>query len=87
MDTFATENEVTDKEHDPIGTALKYALLAAVEIDAFPHLEGSSVWHSAAKQAALEAPGGYVLDWRTLKPLVCGKRRRRNPMMLALRAS
>jgi len=80
---FATENGVTKRV--AIGSALKYGLLAAGEIDIFPRLVGSSEWDTAAGQAVLEAAGGQVLDWHTGKPLVYGKPRRRNPRLLALR--
>jgi len=83
VDIFATENGV--KKRVAIGSALKYGLLAAGEIDVFPRLVGSSEWDTAAGQAVLEAAGGQVLDWHTGKSLVYGKPGRRNPRLLALR--
>ena len=84
VNIFAIENGVT--ECVAIGSALKYGLLAAGEVDVFPRLVGSSEWDTAAGQAVLEAAGGQVLDWRTGKSLAYGKQRRRNPRLLALRA-
>jgi 3'(2'), 5'-bisphosphate nucleotidase len=84
VNIFATQNRI--KERVPIGSALKYGLLAAGVVDVFPRLVGSSEWDIAAGQAVLEAAGGKVLDWHTGKALAYGKPRRRNPRLLALRA-
>lgn len=83
VDLFASQNGIT--ESVAIGSALKYGLLAAGEVDVFPRLVGSSEWDTAAGQAVLEAAGGHVLDWHTGKALAYGKPRRRNPRLLALR--
>ncbi len=84
VDVFAAQNRID--ERIAVGSALKYGLLAAAEVDAFPRLVGSSEWDTAAGQAVLEAAGGQVLDWHTGKALHYGKPRRRNPRLLALRA-
>ncbi len=84
VDLFASQNGITERV--AIGSALKYGLLAAGEVDVFPRLVGSSEWDTAAGQAVLEAAGGQVLDWHTGKALLYGKPRRRNPRLLALRA-
>jgi 3'(2'), 5'-bisphosphate nucleotidase len=84
VDIFAAQNGITERL--AIGSALKYGLLAAGEVDVFPRLVGSSEWDTAAGQAVLEAAGGLVLDWHTGKALEYGKPRRRNPRLLALRA-
>jgi 3'(2'), 5'-bisphosphate nucleotidase len=83
VDVFAVQNGIDQRVS--IGSALKYALLAAAEVDVFPRLVGSSEWDTAAGQAVLEAAGGQVLDWRTAKALQYGKPQRRNPRLLALR--
>jgi len=80
---FASQNGITERV--AIGSALKYGLLAAGEVDVFPRLVGSSEWDTAAGQAVLEAAGGQVLDWHTGEALQYGKPRRRNPRLLALR--
>lgn len=84
VDVFAAQNGIAERV--AIGSALKYGLLAAGEVDVFPRLVGSSEWDTAAGQAVLEAAGGQVLDWHTGKALQYGKPRRRNPRLLALRA-
>jgi 3'(2'), 5'-bisphosphate nucleotidase len=83
VNVFAACNSIV--ESIAIGSALKYGLLAAGEVDVFPRLVGSSEWDTAAGQALLEAAGGQVLDWRTGKALAYGKPRRRNPRLLAMR--
>lgn len=84
VDVFALQNGIDQRV--AIGSALKYGLLAAAEVDVFPRLVGSSEWDTAAGQAVLEAAGGQVLDWHTGKALHYGKPKRRNPRLLALRA-
>jgi 3'(2'), 5'-bisphosphate nucleotidase len=84
VDIFAAQNGIVERV--AIGSALKYGLLAAGEVDVFPRLVGSSEWDTAAGQAVLNAAGGQVLDWHTGKALEYGKPRRRNPRLLALRA-
>jgi 3'(2'), 5'-bisphosphate nucleotidase len=84
VEVFAIQNGIAERV--AIGSALKYGLLAAAEVDVFPRLVGSSEWDTAAGQAVLEAAGGQVLDWHTGKALRYGKPRRRNPRLLALRA-
>ncbi len=84
VDVFVSQNGIDQRV--AIGSALKYGLLAAAEVDVFPRLVGSSEWDTAAGQAVLEAAGGQVLDWHTGKTLQYGKPRRRNPRLLALRS-
>jgi 3'(2'), 5'-bisphosphate nucleotidase len=84
VDVFAAQNAIAERV--AIGSALKYGLLAAAEVDVFPRLVGSSEWDTAAGQAVLEAAGGQVLDWHTGQALHYGKPGRRNPRLLALRA-
>ena len=68
------------------GSALKYGLLAAAECDVFPRLAGSSERDTAAGQPALEASGGFFIDWDTGMSLRCGKALRRNPRLLTFRS-
>ena len=84
VNVFAADNGI--EQRVAVGSALKYGLLAAAEVDVFPRLVGSSEWDTAAGQAVLEAAGGQVLDWHTGQPLRYGKSLRRNPRLLALRA-
>jgi 3'(2'), 5'-bisphosphate nucleotidase len=84
VETFAFMNNINNLK--PIGSALKYGLLAASEIDIFPRLVGSSEWDTAAGQAVLEEAGGQVLNWHTGESLTYGKKGRRNTRILALRS-
>jgi len=84
VDFFAADNNINQRI--AIGSALKYGMLAAAEVDIFPRLVGSSEWDTAAGQAVLEASGGHVLDWNTGEPLRYGKPGRRNPRLLSLRS-
>lgn len=70
----------------PVGSALKYGLLATGEVDVFPRLVGSSEWDVAAGHAILTASGGVILDWHSGKPLKYGKENRRNPRLISFRA-
>lgn len=83
VEIFAEQNGIDG--YVRIGSALKYGLLAAGEVDVFPRLVGSSEWDTGAGQAVLEAAGGQVLDWHTGRALQYGKPLRRNPRLLALR--
>ena len=82
--TFAFMNNINIQI--PTGSALKYGLLAASEIDIFPRLVGSSEWDTAAGQIVLEEAGGQILNWHTGESLTYGKKGRRNPRILALRS-
>jgi 3'(2'), 5'-bisphosphate nucleotidase len=63
LDFFAAQNSIVERV--AIGSALKYGVLVAAEVDVFPRLVGSSGWDTAAGQAVLKAAGGQVLDWHT----------------------
>jgi len=84
VDIFATDNRISNRI--AVGSALKYGLLSSAGVDVFPRLVGSSEWDTAAGQAILEAAGGWVLDWHTGMPLRYGKRKRRNPRLIAFRS-
>ena len=56
IDVFAVQDRIDQRI--AVGSALKYGLLAAAEVDVFPRLVGSSEWDTAAGQAVLEAAGG-----------------------------
>lgn len=53
----------------PVGSSLKFCLIAAGEADLYPRFGPTSEWDTAAAQAVLEAAGGQVLDWHRLTPL------------------
>ncbi len=84
VEVFAVANGIESRV--PIGSALKYGLLAVAQVDVFPRLVGSSEWDTAAGQAVLEGVGGQILDWSTGQALCYGKPRRRNPRLLSFRA-
>lgn len=46
----------------PMGSALKFCLVAAGEADVYPRLGPTSEWDTAAAQAVVECAGGYVVD-------------------------
>ncbi len=48
----------------PLGSSLKFCLLAEGRIDCYPRLGPTSEWDTAAAQAVVEAAGGQVLDWQ-----------------------
>lgn len=53
----------------PVGSSLKFCLIAEGTADLYPRFGPTSEWDTAAAQAVLEAAGGQVLDWNTLSPL------------------
>jgi 3'(2'), 5'-bisphosphate nucleotidase len=53
----------------PVGSSLKFCLIAEGAADLYPRFGPTSEWDTAAAQAVLEAAGGQVLDWNTLLPL------------------
>ncbi len=72
------------KEAVPVGSSLKFCLLAAGEGDLYARLGETSEWDTAAGQAILEAAGGSVtIDGGT--PLTYGKSSNifRNPHFVA----
>lgn len=81
---FLARNLITHRI--AIGSALKYARLAAASVDVFPRFVGCSEWDTAAGQAVLEAVGGSVLDCSTGRRLMYGKPKRRNPGLFSFRA-
>lgn len=83
VNIFATQNGIG--ECVGIGSALKYSLLASGDEHVFPRLVGGLVRDKTARQVALEALEGQVLDWHTGNALEYGKPRRRAPRLLAQR--
>ncbi len=49
-------------DYTPLGSALKFAALAAGEADFYPRLGPTCEWDTAAGQAILQAVGGAVVD-------------------------
>lgn len=49
-------------EFHPVGSALKFCLLASGDADVYPRLKPTCEWDTAAGQAVLEAAGGTVVQ-------------------------
>lgn len=52
-----------------LGSSLKLCLIAEGGADLYPRFGSTSEWDTAAGQAILEAAGGQVLDFESVKPL------------------
>ncbi len=48
----------------PLGSSLKFCLLAEGKVDCYPRLGPTSEWDTAAAQAVVEGAGGQVVDWQ-----------------------
>ena len=55
---------IGEHEFVPMGSSLKFCLIAEGAADVYPRLGPTSEWDSAAAQAVLEAAGGRVVDLR-----------------------
>lgn len=53
----------------PMGSSLKFCLVAEGSADLYPRLAPTSEWDTAAAQAVVVAAGGEVLEARSLQPL------------------
>ncbi len=51
-----------EHEFHPVGSALKFCLVASGEADVYPRLKPTCEWDTAAGQAVLEAAGGEVIE-------------------------
>lgn len=69
-------------ERRQCGSALKFGLIAAGEVDFYPRFGTTMEWDTAAGQAVLEAAGGHVLDLAG-RPLAYGKPGLKNDGFLA----
>ncbi len=67
----------------PVGSSLKFCLVAAGEADLYPRLGRTMEWDTAAGQAVLEAAGGRVRRLDGGGPLLYGKLLRENPHFVA----
>jgi 3'(2'), 5'-bisphosphate nucleotidase len=54
---------------DPVGSSVKFCLLAEGKAEIFPKFGPTSTWDSAAGHAILRAAGGEVVHAKTLQPL------------------
>ncbi len=60
--TAALLERLPDAERVPMGSALKFGLLAEGRLDLYPRFGPTSEWDTAAGQCLVEAVGGAVLD-------------------------
>lgn len=60
--TAALLERLSDAERVPMGSALKFGLLAEGRLDVYPRFGPTSEWDTAAGQCLVEAIGGAVLD-------------------------
>ena len=67
LDTYL--EKLGDYEMHPMGSSLKFCLVAEGAADVYPRLGPTSEWDTAAAQAVLELAGGAVttLDGRPLR--------------------
>ncbi|PRD18721.1 UNVERIFIED_CONTAM: cysC [Trichonephila clavipes] len=56
-----------------MGSSLKLCLVAEGAADLYPRLGPTSEWDTAAAQAVVEAAGGHVLTYPTLRPMRCNQ--------------
>lgn len=69
-------------ERRPVGSSLKFGLLAAAQADVYPRFGPTMEWDTAAGHAVLRAAGGEVEDLAG-QPLRYGKPGFRNPHFVA----
>jgi 3'(2'), 5'-bisphosphate nucleotidase len=80
VDAFLEDHAVAQRRI--LGSALKFAVLAAGEADLYPRFGPTSEWDSCAGQAILEQAGGSVVTLSG-KRLAYGKPGFRNPDFIA----
>lgn len=62
--TEALMQHIGDTESVPLGSSLKFCLLAEGGMDVYPRFGPTSEWDTAAGQCVLEGAGGVVIDPR-----------------------
>lgn len=72
-------NTLTNPILKPIGSSLKFMLLASGEADYYPRMGPTMEWDIAASQIILEEAGGSVISEYTKQPIVYNKENLRNP--------
>ena len=75
-----------DPERLPLGSSLKFGVIARGDADVYPRLGQTSEWDTAAGHALLNATGGCVLT-EDGQPFLYGKKEQRflNPPFIAWR--
>ncbi len=72
-------NSLKDPILKPIGSSLKFMLLASGEADYYPRMGPTMEWDIAASQIILEEAGGSIISEYTHKPVIYNKENLRNP--------
>lgn len=80
-DTYISKYSVA--KSTSAGSSLKFCLLATGEADFYPRLGRTMEWDTAAGHAILNAAGGAVVHFDTLRPLEYGKPNYENPHFIA----
>lgn len=76
-------------EHDilKIGSSIKFCKLAEGVADIYPRFGRTMEWDTAAGHAILKYAGGSIIDLKTKKELIYGKKNYENGSFIALRDS
>jgi 3'(2'), 5'-bisphosphate nucleotidase len=76
-------------EHDmvPMGSSLKFCVVAEGNADIYPRLGLTSEWDTAAAQAVIEQAGGKVLQWNGMPLLYNDKEDILNPYFIVIGAA
>ena len=72
-----------EAEVRPMGSSLKFCLVAEGAADLYPRFGRTREWDTAAAQCVLECAGGSVIDANTREPLRYGKPDLVNPSFIA----
>ena len=78
-----------DCEHDilKIGSSIKFCRLAEGIADIYPRFGRTMEWDTAAGHAILKYAGGSIIDLKTKKELIYGKKDYENGSFIAFRES
>jgi 3'(2'), 5'-bisphosphate nucleotidase len=76
-------SQLADAEVRPMGSSLKFCLVAEGAADLYPRFGRTREWDTAAAQCVLECAGGSVVDAATRQPLAYGKPDLVNPNFIA----
>lgn len=81
------EKEFNTYKTHPIGSAIKFCLIAEGKVDIYPRLGPTSEWDTAAGEIILEESGGGIVQFDDLnKKLEYNKESLRNPWFIAFGA-
>ena len=80
-------NDQVEKDILKIGSSIKFCKLAEGEADIYPRFGRTMEWDTAAGHAILKYAGGSIIDLKTKKELIYGKKNYENGSFVALRDS